>query len=152
MACLWAGRCGVLRAGGMTASFTAMSDEETTTTLAGRLLELLQAGRSKGGTQVAGAVWAEVLGVKYQSPEYIGLVADINRMIADLIQLVAVSPMRDHARENYDRTLRQILAAFQGPQLDADWGSTLKNCLNNHIIDHLENLDSQLMIAIPAAR
>ena len=58
-------------------------------------------------------------------------------MIADLIQLIADSPIKGRARENYDRVVRHILGAFQGPILDQPWEATRQHYLTDQLIDDL---------------
>lgn len=130
-----------------------MIDETSRTTLAERLLELLEAGRSKGRQdRAAGKVWADILGVEHDSPEYLRLVADINKKIGDLVQLVSDSPMREPAKQNYSRTLCHILDAFQRPNLAKHWQNTRDNYLTDQQIRDLQNLDSQLAHWHPTGR
>lgn len=130
-----------------------MSNETTATTPAERLLELLEAGRSKGRQdRAAGKVWTEILGVEHDSPEYLRLVADINKMIADLVQLVSDSRMREPAKQNYNRTLCHILDAFQRPNLARPWQHTRDNYLTDQQIRDLQNLDSHLANWNPSGR
>jgi hypothetical protein len=130
-----------------------MSDETTTTTLAGRLLELLEAGRSKGRQdRAAGKVWADILGVEHDSAEYLRLVADIDKMIADLVQLVSDSRMREPAKQNYKKTLCHILDGFQRPNLAKHWQTTRDDYLTDQQIRDLQNLDSYLADWHPSGR
>lgn len=116
------------------------------TTLAERLLTLLEAGRSKGRQDgSAGKVWADILGVSYDSSEYLRLVADINGMIADLAQIVSSSPMTEQAKQNYGKTLLHILDAFQRPTLSRRWEDTRQQYLAEPPIRDLQNLHSYLI-------
>jgi hypothetical protein len=125
-----------------------------TMTPVGPLLELVHDGRKHKSAQKsrASAVWAEVLGVDANSPEFVRLIADVNRMMADLMVVVSSTTITERARENYLGTLREILKVFQPPALNQVFEHTLKNLLVDQHVASLENLDSQLAHLHPSPR